>query len=94
MPAMKNFGEPCAGEPHARIEVAAGANQRQSATPRSAGASRRPDHSQFLAGLLKAHRGRSVALVQRRCDFAGHLLRSGFSTQAARDGYLPARRHH
>jgi hypothetical protein len=24
MPAVKNVGEPCAGEPHARFEVAAG----------------------------------------------------------------------
>jgi hypothetical protein len=27
MPTVKNVGEPCAGEPHARIEVAAGGNQ-------------------------------------------------------------------
>jgi hypothetical protein len=27
MPAVKNVGEPCAGEPHARFEVAAGGNQ-------------------------------------------------------------------
>src|SRR3954452_6851078 len=27
MPAVKNVGEPCAEEPHARIEVAAGGNQ-------------------------------------------------------------------
>src|SRR6266536_711476 len=26
MPAVKNVGEPCAGEPHARFEVAAGGN--------------------------------------------------------------------
>ena len=42
MPAVKNVGEPCAGEPHARIEVAAGGDLRQSAVPRGAGASRRP----------------------------------------------------
>jgi hypothetical protein len=42
MPAVKNVGEPCAGEPHARIEVAAGGNQHQSAQPYGAGASRRP----------------------------------------------------
>ncbi len=42
MPAVKNVGEPCAGEPHARIEVAAGGNLRQSALPHGAGASRRP----------------------------------------------------
>jgi hypothetical protein len=27
MPTVKNVGEPCAGEPHARIEVAAGGNR-------------------------------------------------------------------
>src|SRR6266545_1581266 len=42
MPAVKNVGEPCAGEPHARFEVAAGGNRNQSATPRGTGASRRP----------------------------------------------------
>ncbi len=45
MPAVKNVGEPCAREPHARFEVAAGGNQRQSAMPRGVGASRRPYHS-------------------------------------------------
>ena len=30
MPAVKNVGEPCAGEPLARIDAAAGGNQRQS----------------------------------------------------------------
>ncbi len=40
-------------EPHARIEAAAGGNQRQSATPRGAGASRRPDHSP-AAGRVRA----------------------------------------
>jgi hypothetical protein len=33
MPAVKNVGEPCAGEPHARIEVAAGGIWAQSAMP-------------------------------------------------------------
>ena len=37
MPAVKNVGEPCAGEPHARFEVAAGGNRFQSATPRGTG---------------------------------------------------------
>src|SRR5712691_7981213 len=31
MPAVKDVGEPCAGEPHARFEVAAGGNRNQSA---------------------------------------------------------------
>ena len=50
MLAVKNVGEPCAGEPHARIEVAAGGNQRQSAMPRSAGTSRRPDRPPRMVG--------------------------------------------
>ena len=36
MPAVKNVGEPCAGEPHARIEVAAGGNQTSRASTRRA----------------------------------------------------------
>jgi hypothetical protein len=30
MPAVKGVGEPCAGKPHARIDVAAGGNRNQS----------------------------------------------------------------
>jgi hypothetical protein len=30
MSAVKGVGEPCAGEPHARIDVAAGGNRNQS----------------------------------------------------------------
>src|SRR2546425_12094332 len=37
MPAVKDVGEPCAGKPHARSEVAAGGNRNQSATPRGTG---------------------------------------------------------
>ena len=36
MPAVKNVGEPCAGEPHARIDVAAGGNQASRASTRRA----------------------------------------------------------
>jgi hypothetical protein len=36
MPAVKNVGEPCAGEPHARFEVAAGGNQTSRAGTRRA----------------------------------------------------------
>jgi len=40
---VKDVGEPCEGEPHARFEVAAGGDQRQSAHGCAApGASRRP----------------------------------------------------
>ena len=31
---MKDVGEPCSGEPNARLEVAAGGNRCQSAEPR------------------------------------------------------------
>jgi len=36
MPAVKNVGEPCAGEPHARFDVAAGGNQTSRASTRRA----------------------------------------------------------
>jgi len=36
MPTVKNVGEPCAREPHARFEVAAGGNQTSRASPRRA----------------------------------------------------------
>jgi hypothetical protein len=36
MSAVKNVGEPCAGEPHARFEVAAGGNQTSRASTRRA----------------------------------------------------------
>ena len=43
MPAVKGVGEPCAGEPHARFDVAAGGNWHSVGTCRAnAGASRRP----------------------------------------------------
>jgi hypothetical protein len=32
MPAVKNVGEPCAGEPHARFDAAAGGNQTSQAS--------------------------------------------------------------
>jgi hypothetical protein len=58
MPTVKNVGEPCAGEPHARIDVAAGGNQCQSATPCGAGASRRPYiNSTGLGGDVEAAGG-------------------------------------
>ena len=34
MPAVKNVGEPCAGEPHARIDGGREETRNQSATPR------------------------------------------------------------
>ncbi len=57
MPAVKNVGEPCAREPHARFEVAAGGNQRQSAMPRGVGASRRPYSSDGRLATVAEHFG-------------------------------------
>jgi hypothetical protein len=37
MPAVKNVGEPCAGEPHARFDWGAGGTRSQSASPRDTG---------------------------------------------------------
>jgi hypothetical protein len=53
MPTVKNVGEPCAGEPHARFEVAAGGIWHQSALPRGAGASRRPYARPALEVLIE-----------------------------------------
>src|SRR6516165_10049755 len=36
MPAVKGVGEPCAGEPHARIDVAAGGNRKPVGPARAA----------------------------------------------------------
>jgi len=42
MPSVKNVGEPCAGEPHARFDAAAGGNQHQSGQHGPRGARRLP----------------------------------------------------
>ena len=49
MPAVKDVGEPCAGESHARFEVAAGGNRNQSGyhSRTETGASRRPYSASF-----------------------------------------------
>lgn len=51
------------------------------------GAISAPLSAQSVALIIK-RRVRAAGLDPK--DFAGHSLRSGFSTQAARDGYLPA----
>src|ERR671935_1101765 len=79
---VKDVGEPCEGKPHARFEAAAGGDQRQSATSRTAsGASRRPYYS-----CLLGRRYRLLALVRacdrRRAAFAGTLF--GVAAEAER----------
>jgi hypothetical protein len=65
MPAVKDVGEPCAGEPHARFD--GGREETGASRPRRAepGASRLPDTTSSRAGQ---HRVR----LSRRPDAAGH----------------------
>src|SRR4051794_34857523 len=61
MPAVKNVGEPCAGEPHARFD--GGREETSDSRPRrtTPGASRLPD---------QPHRPRAERLVHARVDLA------------------------
>ena len=66
MPAVKNVGEPCEGEPHARFEVAAGGTRHQSAQPCGAGASRRPYRGRLEGRMTPgSRRVRGSSLVPR-----------------------------
>jgi putative transposase len=83
MPAVKNVGEPCAGEPHARIEVAAGGNRPQSGLPHGAGASRRPyielgSRRVHLAGCTAKPSGAWVTQQARNLGFTGLFERVRF----------------
>ena len=83
MPTVKNVGEPCAGKPHARIEVAAGGNWHQSALPRGAGASRRPyielkSRRVHLAGCTTNPTGAWVTQQSRNLSFTGIFERIRF----------------
>ena len=69
MPAVKGVGEPCAGEPHARFEVAAGGDRCQSATAaRRVAPPADPTETSALAYVQGDRLGQPVGgLVFRRC---------------------------
>jgi hypothetical protein len=51
---VKDVGEPCEGEPHARFDAAAGGDRRLWPTgPPALGASRRPDHGRLVGGRVE-----------------------------------------
>jgi hypothetical protein len=61
---VKNVGEPCAGEPHARIEAAAGGNQRQSVNNRTMLA---PPADPTSSSKANAHAERFVRTLRAEC---------------------------
>ena len=69
MPAVKNVGEPCAGEPHARFDVAAGGNQasrlRRTAQAPPADPTR-PATDPWGTFNLKAMKTKALARVRKR----------------------------
>ena len=74
MPAVKNVGEPCAGEPHARFEVAAGGNQASRAsTCRAAQAPLADPTKRHSFASLLLHEGRSVIYVARQLGHDARL---------------------
>jgi hypothetical protein len=76
MPTVKNVGEPCAGEPHARFDVGGGRKPDQSATPRGPGASRRPyrdPDSSALSDLPQAGTRLLLGKTVREANSGGDL---------------------
>jgi hypothetical protein len=69
MPAVKDVGEPGAGEPHARFDEAAGGiwHQSGSHTPHGVGASRRPYRDPSPLALLLCAKSASRGVVRREC---------------------------
>ena len=70
MPAVKNVGEPCAGEPHARFEGAAGGNQASRAsTCRAAQAPLAYPTNRHTFGTLAVRGAESIVELQ---NWLGH----------------------
>ena len=82
MPAVKNVGEPCAGEPHARFEVAAGGNQASRAsTCRAARAPLADPTNGFGSGGVG--KGPAQAPRRRRTSTVSALLEQLLGTEGA-----------
>ena len=74
---MKDVGEPCEGEPHARFDAAAGGDRRLWPTgPPALGASRRPDERFAIERSLPAGHVEAALGLARRLELARLLDRS------------------
>ncbi len=75
MPTVKNVGEPCAGEPHARFD--GGREETSDSRPRRAtpGASRLPDQPQWRDAAGQHQRVLGRAWTQRGRPPAGYLTK-------------------
>jgi hypothetical protein len=95
MPAVKNVGEPCAGEPHARFDAAAGGNQTSRASTRrtvqappadptaTARCARRLRGTTSRSGLAGAALTIAMRDLRKPCRLTGEA-RFSFVAEAAR----------
>jgi hypothetical protein len=65
MPAVKGVGEPCAGEPHARFDVAAGGNRNQSGQHVPHGNQAPPADPPISGDVVEALAANAIAAVTR-----------------------------
>src|SRR3954469_9277554 len=68
MPTVKNVGEPCAGEPQARFEVAAGGNQASRQRRAAQAPPADPTATDVIAGLFLLVRTDSELFGENVCD--------------------------
>ncbi len=91
MPAVKDVGEPCAGEPHARFEVAAGGNQASrahtAARPRRLPPTRPPCFGCPAPSVTARRRDRPDAQAATRCGRSLETARRSEHPDACGYGY-------